>query len=135
MTKPVNVKVKINAEPQSLKRVDSENKITSKGFVSYRDFVEPEPKMNHQVKMKHLTSLEDFDASSVKPASSTSKGVAMNEKLNKFLQSTVKQNKNYVRPSSSNVLPYDSSTKIVSARQIPNFPPPKLVRQITLQYS
>ena len=104
--------------------------------MSYKEFVQPESKPNHQVKMKHMTSLEDFDASSVKPPSVTSKGVAMNEKLNKFLQSTVKQNKNYVRPSSSNVIPQDSSTRIVSARQLPNFPPPtKVVRQITLQYS
>ena len=36
VTPTPNLKVKFQAQPQSLKRIDSENKITSKGFVSYR---------------------------------------------------------------------------------------------------
>ena len=60
----------------------------------------------------------------------------MNEKLNNFLQKTVKQNKLTIRPSSSTGISCNSSTKIMSARAIPNFPPQtKLVRQITLHYS
>ena len=67
-SKPVNVKVKFQAEPCSLKRVDSENKVTSnKGFVSFREFTGPEEKDHpHQMKIKQLTSLEDFDNGSLK---------------------------------------------------------------------
>ena len=82
-TKPSqSIHVKFQAQPQSLKRVDSENKIHSKGFVSFKEFTAPEskekPHHHHLIKMKPLTSLDGFDSSSVKANSSRSKGVAMN---------------------------------------------------------
>ena len=136
-----SIHVKFQPHPHSLKRVDSQNKISSRGFVSFKEFVAPESKekANHMIKMKPLTSLDGFDSESVKAHSSASKGVAMNEKLSQFLQKTVKTNSKEARPVSSRAIQSinSSSTRMISARQIHHFPPPpqKMVKQVTVHYS
>ena len=65
-------------QPQSLKRVDSENKIISAGFVSYKDFLGCNNQTISQMKLKQLASIDDFDRNSIKAESNRSKGVAVN---------------------------------------------------------
>ena len=68
------IKVGFHGDVHSLKRIDSENNLFPQGFVSYRDFSTTmqskpaQPKINgpYMMKMKQMTSLEDFDATSVK---------------------------------------------------------------------
>jgi len=92
------VKVGFHEDVHSLNRIDSENNIIPQRFVSYRDFTKAtqskpmEPKFNgpHMMKMKPMTSLEGFDATSAKAPSVTSKGVAINPKLTTFMQNNVK---------------------------------------------
>ena len=94
------------------------------------------------MKMKPMTSLEDFDATSVKEPSVTSKGIAINPKLTVFMQNNVKQQpktmKN-IRPSSSHNIPIPVVCRnpgFASTTYIPHAPnQPQLYRQVTVRYS
>lgn len=151
MTPVVNhaprVKVAFKEEVQSLKRIDSENNLMHHGFVSYRDFSKtmegkPLERVNaaHMMKMKPMTSLEDFDATSVKNPSIASKRIAVNPKLT-AMQNAVKQLPKTSRPSSSTSIPTHTpilcrtnTNPFVSATYIPH-PQNQPFHQVIVRYS
>jgi hypothetical protein len=130
-------KVHFPAEIHSLTRVENENKSQRGGFVSFKNFVADDKIGGQFMKIKQMTSLDDFDADSHKAESSNSRGVAVNPKLNDFIQTTVKQDR-FARPiSSANMIPIICrSNTVVSSQEIPFLPHhPPLYRHVTVRYS
>ena len=124
--------------------LNSENKVSGPGFVSFKEFVDSSEKQiqanpnqnkgNTQLRMKPLTSLDDFDRQSDKASSSLSKGVAMGEKLTFFMQNTVKQPKLSRPESISGSIPVISRPPLGPTGQPLAFPP-RMIRHATLPYS
>lgn len=87
------------------------------------------------IKMKQLTSLEDFDADTRK--SSNSKGVAFDPKLNSFLQGTVKDSKRIKPCSSTSINVPFCRTQVVSVRDVTELPAqyPPLRKNVTVRFN
>ncbi|MBP9842318.1 MAG: hypothetical protein KBC64_07865 [Simkaniaceae bacterium] len=87
--------------------------------------------------MKQLTSLEDFDAESRR--TSNSKGVAIDNKLNDFLNINVKQPREFKPSSTTNISAPMFKPPAVSVREIsftPQYPQyPPLYRHATVRFN
>ena len=88
------------------------------------------------MKMKQLTSLEDFDADS-RRSNNGSRGVAIDERLNNFLQTSVRPNRSMKPSSMTNISAPLCKTQVISIREIPNFPGhyPPLKKHVTVRFN
>lgn len=122
-------------EIHGLQRMDSENQFAKTGFVSYGDFVRQNSQKQGFMRMKQLTSLEDFDADSKR--SNGSRGVAIDERLNNFLQNSVRPARSMKPSSSTNISIPMCRTQVVSFKEMPNVPPqyPPLKRHVTVRFN
>jgi hypothetical protein len=85
--------------------------------------------------MKQLTSLEDFDADSRR--SNGSRGIAIDERLNNFLQNSVRPARSTKPSSSTNISIPMCRTQVVSFRETPNVPSqyPPLKKHVTVRFN
>ena len=124
-------------EMQSLNRQESENQFRQTGFVSYGDFVRDSSQKGGFMKMKQMTSLDDFDADS-RRSNNGSRGVAVDERLNAFLQNSVRSSRSMKPSSMTNISAPLCRTQIVSIREMPNVPLPHyppLKKHVTVRFN